>query len=349
MERFIVTGATGHIGNTLVKELVKIKDAKIKLLVLNGEDVSIFDKLNVEIKFGNILDIDFLRKEISENDVVFHLAGIIDISSDKKDMLYKVNVEGTRNIATVCLGRKVKKFIYTSSVHVIHPEKKGVLLNEPTIFNEETIIGDYAKSKTIATKIVYDLVKAGLNAVVVYPSGIIGPNDYKISEMGTLVLDIANKKLKYSISGGYNFVDVRDAVQGLIGAYRKGRVGEGYILSGHKVSVDDLFKIVNKKFNRKNIIRKIAMWFVKMFARVAELYYKVRNKKPLFTKYSLYTITSNHNFSNQKAKEELNFEARSIESSIFDSIDWFVHNKKELFKPEVLEEYNKSKQSQKEV
>lgn len=347
MENFVVTGATGHIGNTLVRELSKIDDAKIKLLILPDEDVSVFNDLNVEIKFGNILDINFLKREINENDVVFHLAGIIDISSAKKDMVYKVNVEGTKNIASVCLEKKVKKFIYTSSVHVIPPLKKGVLLGEPEIFNEKIIIGDYAKSKTLAVKIVFNLVKSGLNAVVTYPAGVIGPNDYKVSEMGTLILDISNKKISNRISGGYNFVDVRDVAQGLISAYKNGRIGEGYILSGHMVSIDDLFKIVNKKFGRTKLVPKIARWFVKMFAKLAELHYKIRKRKPLFTSYSLYTISSNHNFSNQKAKKELQFNPRSIESSIFDAIDWFVENKKELFNAKVLEEYYSIQQVQK--
>lgn len=344
MKNFVITGATGHIGNTLVNEICKIDGAKIKLLVLKGEDVSIFKGMPVVIKYGNILDKEFLQREINQNDVVFHLAGIIDISSDKKDMLYKVNVEGTKNIASVCLEKKVKKFIYTSSVHAIIPLKKGVVLREPNSFDETKIVGDYAKSKTMATKFVFDMAKSGLNAVVVYPAGIIGPNDHKVSEMGSLLLDISNKKLKNRISGGYNFVDVRDVANGLIAAYSLGKKGEGYILSGHMVSVDDLFKIVNKKFHRTRLVPKIAMWFVKMFAKLAELHYKIRKQKPLFTKYSLYTLTSNHNFSNEKAKKELGFNPRSIEDSIFDSIDWFVQNKKELFTSKTLADYYKCKE-----
>lgn len=345
MKQFVVTGATGHIGNTLVEILNKIEDSQIKLLVLKGENVSMFKKKNIEIKYGDILDIEFLRREINPKDVVFHLAGIIDISSDKKDMLYKVNVEGTKNIATVCLEKQVEKFVYTSSVHAIEPLKKGNLLYEPEIFDEAKIVGDYAKSKTMATKIVLDLAKVGLNAVVVYPAGVIGPNDYKISEMGLLLLDISNKKIKNRVSGGYNFVDVRDVAQGIFDAYKKGRKGEGYILSGHMVSIDELFKIVNKKFKRKRLVPKIAMWFVKMFAKLAEVHYKIRKKKPLFTRYSLYTLTCNHNFSNEKAKNELNFQTRSIETSIFDSIDWLVENKRELFNKKALEEYYKAKET----
>ena len=105
METFLITGATGHVGNVLVQELHKFKDCKIKLFLLPGEDISIFNGLNIEIIYGNVLDAELLGKVIEKDDVVFHLAGIIDISSNKKNLMYKVNVEGTKNIAKTCLER----------------------------------------------------------------------------------------------------------------------------------------------------------------------------------------------------------------------------------------------------
>lgn len=340
MKNFVVTGATGHLGNTLVQELLKVKNSTLKLLVLDGEDVSIFKDQDLTIAYGNVLDVEFLKKEINEGDIVFHLAGIIDISSSNKDLLYKVNVEGTKNIATVCMEKNVSKFVYTSSVHVIPPLKKGVSLAEPLEFDSNKIVGDYAKSKTMATGAVLELAKQGLNAIVTYPAGIIGPNDYKVSEMGSLILDICNKKIRNRVSGGYNFVDVRDVAKGVLLASEHGEVGKGYILSGHMVTVDELFKLVNEKFNRTKLVPKIAMWFVKMFARLAELHYKIRKQKPLFTSYSLYTLTSNHNFSNQKAKNKLGFTTRPTKDSLHDAIDWFVKHKPQLFTQKTLDEYH---------
>lgn len=336
MQSFFVTGATGHVGNVLVQELLKIKDAKVKLLILPGEDVSTFNNLDVQLIYGNVLDFSLLKKEINSEDVVFHLAGIIDISSDKKDLLYKVNVEGTKNMAKACFEKKVKRMVYTSTVHVIPPLKKGDLLEEPINFDENQIVGDYAKSKVMATKIVLEYVVQGLDAVVVYPAGVIGPFDYKVSEMGSLIIDIANNKIGGKVTGGYNFVDVRDVAAGIVKAYQKGEAGKGYILSGEMVTISDLFKYTNLKFGKKKFVPLIAMWFIKMFASLAELHYKIRKKKPLFTKYSLYTVSSNHNFSNRLAKEKLGFSARPAKQSIFDAIDWFVKNKPELFSKDAL-------------
>jgi len=338
MEKYIITGGTGYLGNTLVHELLKDNQNSIKLLVLENDDISMYANDKVDIRFGNILNPKFLNAEIEENSIVIHAAGIIDISSDNKDLLYKVNVEGTRNIAEISLKNKVKKFIYVSSVHAIETVDHSIM-SEPTSFDPARVIGDYAKSKAMATKIVFDLVKQGLNAVVVYPSGIIGPNDIRVSNIGEVLLDIANRKITTRIAGGYNFVDVRDVADGIISAVNKGRIGEGYILSGNNVSIDELFIAVKERLHRRHLAPLISIGFVKMFAGIAEWFYKIQHKKPLFTWYSLYTITSNHEFNNQKAKKELNFKVRPSKETLQDMLNWLYKYKRNLFKPKVIGEF----------
>ena len=123
--------------------------------------------------------------------------------------------------------------------------------------------------------------------MVLYPSGIIGPLDDKVSSLGQLVLDIANRKIRTRVTGGYNFVDVRDVACGVAAAAeKKGRSGEGYILSGSEVTIDGIFKIVNGYLKRTGFVPMLATGFVKFFSSIAEAYYRVRGLKPLFTKYS---------------------------------------------------------------
>ena len=170
--RYVITGGTGHIGNTLTRLLREREpESVIRLLLLPGEDTTIFrDVKGIEIAYGDVLDRDFLMREIEPDDVVFHLAGIIDISSENKDRLYEVNVQGVKNVADVCLEKGVAKLIYASSVHAIAPLKGNAPMSEPHEFNPEAIVGDYAKSKVIATKYVFDKAEEGLRAVVVYPT-----------------------------------------------------------------------------------------------------------------------------------------------------------------------------------
>ncbi len=332
MKECFVTGATGHIGNVLVRDLIK-QGFKVTALVLESDKyISAIKDLDINIVYGDICDKEVLRKHIKENGVVFHLAGLIEIGSGKgmKKRLYDVNYVGTKNVADVCLEKKVEKLVYTSSVHIINPESGDVLV-EPTVFDETKIVGDYAKSKTMSAGYVFEKIKEGLNAVVVYPSGVIGPNDFNISQLGQLLIQIANKTIKLLVKGKYNLVDVRDVSEAIVKAYYKGKVGEGYILGGHEVTIPEIFDYVCETVKREAKPKIVPMWIAKLFALPSELYDKMLRRRPLYTRYSLYTVTSNCNFSNEKAKSELGATFRPAKESISDAVKWFIKNKPEQF------------------
>jgi len=332
MDQLIITGATGHIGINLVHLLTKIGKYNIKLLLLPGEDISMFEGMNITFSYGNILDKDFLLTEIKANSIVIHLAGYINISSHDIEKMYQVNYQGTVNVVDACMTNKVKKLLYASSVHAIIPAQKHLKMKEPTFLDEKLVVGDYAKSKSLATKYVFSKISEGLPAVVLYPSGVIGPKDYKVSDFGSLIIDIANNKLKAKVHGSYNFVDVRDVADGITSAITKGEIGRGYILSGENVTVNQIYTTINNYLGRKVFIPTLPMWFVKLFAKLAELYYTRRHRKPIFTKYSLYTISSNHNFDNSYAKKHLGFKTTPIKASLIDSLTWFQKNMSDLFR-----------------
>lgn len=330
MEKYIITGATGHIGNVLTRKLCEL-NKDITVFVLPNEDVTPIKDLKVKIVYGDITDRESVFKLINKDSIVMHLAGIIDIGNMPEEIIRNVNIGGTKNIVDACVENKVKKLIYLSTVHIIDPKEEGDILVEPTVFDKNKVVGNYAKTKLEATKYIFDACKyKGLNATVLYPSGVLGPYDYKISELGQVILDYMNHKLIAYVKGGYNFVDVRDVVDATINAIEKGRSGEGYIVSGRAVDLKELLTIINKHLGRKKLPPKIALWFVRMFAGLSNLYYRLRKKKPIFSKYSLYTLNVNHNFSNEKAKEELDFKPRDIVESVNDSVDWFIKNKPEL-------------------
>lgn len=341
MRDCFVTGATGHIGNVLVKKMLE-KGYRVTVLCLPNEDLTPLEGLNVSIIYGDITDRDFVMKSIHEGQDVFHLAAAIDIDDGGKnayDKVYKINVEGTKNIVDACIANKARRLIYTSSVHIIEPVK-DVVLKEPKVFDDSKIFGNYSKTKTIATKYVIDKSREGLiDAVVVYPAGVIGPFDYKISEMGQVVLDYLNGKLAGYVKGGYNFIDVRDVCDAIINAGEIGKSGEGYILSGTECSIKEMIVCLNTVLKRKKLPPKYALWFLKMFAKLSNAYYKVRGKKPVFSEFSLYTLNANANFSNKKAVENLGLKTRKVIKSFKDAVDWFIVNKKDLINFNKIKDY----------
>lgn len=322
---YIITGANGHLGYTIVKELIE-KEVEIRALVLPNENPQRLEELGCKIYFGNVCNKEDLEHlfDDSENKemIVIHCAGLISIASRVSKLVYDVNVNGTKNVVDQCMEHKVKRLIHISSVHAIPELKKGEKIIEVDQFNPDLVKGEYAKTKAIATNYVLEKAKEGLNAVVIHPSGIIGPYDYGKGHLTQLVLDYFNKKLTALVDGGYDFVDVRDVASGIIQAIEKGRKGECYILSNDYISVRELIKIISTFSSRKPIKTILPIWFAKVTAPLAELYYKIRRKPPLYTSYSLYTLQSNSNFSHEKATNELGFTPRDIKETVKDTIVW---------------------------
>lgn len=321
----LITGATGHIGSALLEELLK-NDYKIRVLILKNDDSTLIEKLGVEICYGDVRNIDDVRAAARGVDTIFHLAGIIGIGSGKKKLMYSVNVEGTRNIVDVCLEQNIKKLVYASSVHAIRELKNNITIEETQEFEPSKLKGAYAKTKAIATSIVLEGVKNGLDAVIVHPSGVIGPYDFKLSNTGQLILDFMAQKLYAYIDGAYDFIDVRDVAKGIVLAEKYGRAGECYILSGEKVTVKMLLDYLEDITGIKAPKFKLSYIFVKMMGPLAELYYKIVRQQPLFTTYSVSTLKSNCNFSNAKAKRELGFAPRPIANTLKDTVKWMKDN-----------------------
>jgi dihydroflavonol-4-reductase len=318
----VVTGATGHIGNVLVRALLA-RGAPVRVLLLPGEDLTPLAGMNVERVTGDVCDVASLNDGFEGADTVFHLAGIISISPGQRKLMQRVNVQGAHNIVEACLKNRIRRLVYTSSVHAFEESPHGNVICETFDIDVSLVVGDYGKSKARSTAEIVNGMKQGLDTVVVFPSGVIGPYDYKGSEMGQLILDYAGRKLPAYIDGAYDFVDVRDVADGLIGAAEKGRSGEGYLLTGEMIQVQEILSIMQGLTGIPPPSFKVPFWLARLAARFTPLHYGLTHAKPRFTSYSLHVLRSNCQFNNEKARRELGFAPRPIRQSIADSYNWF--------------------------
>jgi dihydroflavonol-4-reductase len=283
--------------------------------------------LSVEEVEADILDYPALSDAFGGIDTVYHLAGIISILPGTNPMLGAVNVLGTRNVIHASLAHGVRRLIYTSSIHALRRIPHGVTIDESVPFDPEAAISSYDCSKAQASLEVLKAVSSGLDAVIVCPTGIVGPYDFRLSEMGQIILDCLEQKPQLYVDGAYDFVDVRDVVQGLILANQQGRQGETYILSGEQLSVrrllDTVKLITGKQFMRIRIPFRLAQ----LAARATPAYYRLTRTRPRFTPYSLETLASNSVISFGKAERELGYSPRPLSESLADTIRWFIQNK----------------------
>lgn len=324
----LVTGSSGHIGNVLVRKLLEGKD-KIRILTKDGQIPPCLSNLPLEVYKGNLKDKIAVDKAVEGVEYVFHLGGIISISTYNSVELTAVNVGGTQNIVNSCIKHGVKRLVYTSSVHALPEGEFGKPITEDNDFENHKLFGAYARTKAAATVKVLEGVKNGLDAVICFPSGVIGPSDFRGSEAGRLIRDYATNKLPVYIDGEYNFVDVRDVVEGLISAQIKGRKGQGYILGGHRMTLDQFFSILSafeEKMKKPKF--KIPLSIAIPMAWLVETFCLVFRIKPLFTVYAIKVLQSNCEISSDKAKKELDFRARSINESIKDGLTWLKENNK---------------------
>lgn len=323
MSRYIITGAVGHLASIIIGMLKKDAGNEIFGLILPSENA--LNEKNVTYKAGDVTDLksldDFFAEFATPDTFVIHAAAIIAVDDKISPILYKVNVEGTKNVLEVSKKYKIKRLVYVSSIDALGEIKKGEIGREVPFFDEEKIKAGYGKTKAIASNMVLKASKEGIETVVVQPSCIFGPDDPGSNAFNTFLKMCLLHKMPVSIKGGIDLVDVRDVANGCILACKNGKSGECYILSNRYFSLDEL-----EEYTRKEVggFKKMTLplGIVKAFVPFLTLYAKLARKRPLVTQYSLNIIGEEMVFSHEKADKDLGYTVHSMKESIHDMNEW---------------------------
>ncbi len=318
-----VTGATGHIGNTLCRALLR-EGRMVRAMV--RKNLKPLEGLNVEHFEGDVINPDSLNQFCQGIHTVFHCAGKISIQGDADGSLHKINVEGTRNVVNACLNNGVSRLVHFSSIHSISPFPHDQVFNENSPQNDETNPYAYNRSKAAGEIEVLKGVAQGLSAVILNPTGVIGPFDFQPSLAGDGFRKMFMGKMPFITEGGFNWVDVRDVATSAIAAEFGGRSGQRYILAGHWESWANLINYV-EEYKQASISHfKIPWWIPRLAAPLVEAVAKVTNSNPLFTAESIEALRQFRNISGDKAVFELGHYQRPVRESVFDALTWFKQN-----------------------
>ncbi len=324
---YLVTGAAGYLGNVIVGRLAA-EGCDVRALVLPGDPAAAKLPGRVEICTGDLLDPEALERFFDTGAdterIVIHSAGIVSTTSSFSQAMYDVNVTGTKRIVDQCFREQVRKLVYVSSVHAMPVLPKGQRMAETTVFSPEKVNGPYAKTKAEATAYVFEAVRKGLDASVVFPAGICGPGSYGNGHMVQLLVDYCRGRLPAGVRGGFDFVDVRDVADGVISCCRNGKKGEGYILSGRYVSVREMLDLFHRETGRKKTKWFLPIWVARIFVPFFWMHYRLWKKTPLFSGYSLYTLRCNADFSHDKASKELGYSVRPFPETVADTVKWMI-------------------------
>ena len=322
MTRALITGSSGHVGSNLIRKLHG-QNYTIRCIDFDG-DHRAYEGYDVEIMKGDITDKDSLYPIFEDVDVVFHTAALINLDRRFRKAIEMVNIEGTRNVCDVALEQGVKKLIHFSSVDAFYrfPIDEPLLEDRKLIEDEKGMPYDYSKAE--GQRIVYDYCEKDLDASVIHPTSIVGPNDFKPGLPMQAFVDMANGKRKLMPNWGYNFIDVRDLCDAAISAVKNGKSGQNYIIGGEYNMYLYIGELIGKQLGKKVVygaLPEFVTYLPLPFEYIRALF---TNKPRVLTLDAIHTAqTGNKIVPSTLAREELGHKPRSIEETIFDTIDFF--------------------------
>ena len=318
-----VTGANGHIGANLVRALID-KDRPARCLVhVNCQAI---DGLDIEKVSGDIRDMESLCRAFQGVDVVYHLAASISLSMADWPRLEEINVTGTRNVVEACLRTGVRRLIHFSSIHALEQEPFTTPVDESRPLVESRRYPPYDRSKAAAEREVQRGIEKGLDAVIIYPTAILGPYDFQPSFFGEALVSIAQRKLPALVRGGFDWVDVRDVVAGAILAEEKAPAGGRYLFSGNWVSMCDIAAMVEEITGVSTSRPVCPLWLARIGAPFIKGISHLNGKRPLYTSVSLRALKSNRHISHERASRELGYKPRPFRETLADTLRWFEEN-----------------------
>ena len=318
-----VTGAGGHLGGTLVRRLLDSGD-RVRAIDLGPSPA--LEGLDVEFVEGDVTDPQRMREALADVDGVYHLAAVISVVGDPTGLVERVNAQGPAVVADAALDAGVARFVHCSSVHAYDLSQVEGTLDEDGPRSIAASIPAYDRSKWSGELEVYRRVEKGLDAVVVNPSGVIGPNDYSGSRMGEVFRAVRDERLPAIVDGGFDWVDVRDVAEGLRSAFNGGATGENYLLSGARYDIVALTSLAAAEAGVAPPTRVLPRWAAKAWGPVGTWIAR-RNENALsMTSESMHALFNGPEISSAKASTDLGYTARPIEETIADSYAWFDEN-----------------------
>lgn len=229
----MVTGANGHLGNNLVRQLLA-RGQPVRAGVRDPAHSSALQVLGCEVVRAELQDIDSLRQSLQGVDVLYQVAAVFKHwAKNPQAEIIEPNVQGTRNILRAAAEAGVRRVVYVSSVAAVGHD--GQYLDE-TVWNDEQR-NPYYLSKILSERAAWEAAQAyGISMVTVLPSAIIGPHAERLTDTMGFLAAVLIRKLVLDPDFHFNFVDVRDVADGLIQAAERGRPGQRYILANREPS-----------------------------------------------------------------------------------------------------------------
>lgn len=324
-----VTGATGLLGNNLVRELIA-GGWRIRALVRSPDKAARqFAGLDVEIVTGDMLDVPGFAEALRGVDVIFHTAAYFRDSykgGRHWEALKAANVDGTKALLQHAWRAGVRRLVHTSSVAVLHGAPGEVI--DETMLRHERDADDYYRSKILSDRVVLGFLDTHPDfwAALVLPGWMHGPGDIGPTSAGQTVLDVANERLPGVPPGSFSVVDARDVARAMILANLKGRRGERYLAAGRHMTMAQLMPLIGKATGVRAPTRRIPQGLLYLIAAGTEVYARLTGRPVLISWAMARTVAreaDRSRYAPGKSERELGLTFRPVEEALRDEVAWF--------------------------
>ena len=320
-----VTGATGFIGASVVRELLK-DGREVRALVRPGSDTANLAGLDVEVWRGDLRDRSSLVQGLQGCDVLYHAAADYRLWTRTPEEMYRINVEGTAAILEAALEKGLSRVVYTSSVGTLGNPGDGTPGTEETPVSLADMVGHYKKSKFLAEREAEKFIAQGLPLVIVNPSTPVGPLDIKPTPTGKIIVDFLNRRMPAYLDTGLNIIAVEDCARGHILAEQKGRIGEKYILGNSNLTLSAIFGLLAEITGLGAPRVRLPYLPILLAAYVNEGISAITGREPLIPLAGVQMAAKFMFFDSSKAVRELGLPQTGVQDALQRAVEWFRAN-----------------------
>ncbi|MGB6192034.1 MAG: hopanoid-associated sugar epimerase [Terracidiphilus sp.] len=324
--KVFVTGATGFVGGHVAKALAA-QGADLRLLVRKSSNLKNLEGIPGDTVLGDLAHPESFAPALSGCDAVLHVAADYRLWIRDPETMYRINVDGTRDLLRLARNAGVRRVVYTSSVATMHFRTDGIVINEDTPVSLADMVGHYKRSKFLAEQQAIAAVNDGQQVIILNPTTPVGPNDAKPTPTGRIFVDFLNHKFPAYMDTGLNLVDVSEVARTHVAALEHGTPGRRYILGGENLTLKQIL-------DKMSAITGIPSPSVRIPFAVAATYAffeewitgRIRGREPRATLEEVRMGRKKMFASSARAQQELGFRILPVYPAMRAAIEWFRAN-----------------------
>ncbi len=332
MSRVHVTGANGFVGAHVVRALRAAGHAVVALVGAD-RDARNLDGLDVETRPLDVRDESSVWEALADGEALIHTAASYSFWEPDPRSIYRVNVDGTRNVLRAARELGFRKVVHTSSTATLSPQwraggARGEVGDETGIFDlSHGFQGHYKSAKVMSELVALRFAAQGLPLVTVHPTAVIGTGDARPTPTGSMIVHFLQGHMKVYAETWLNIVDAADVGEGHRLALERGEPGRGYVLGGENLRMDEVLALLADITGLPAPRFAIPAPLLAGIARIDEwLSDHVTRRPPLVPRESVLHARASGPMSSARAEKELGFRALGARATLEKAVRWFLAN-----------------------